>query len=311
MIYTVTLNPSIDYVMRLNEYKEGYVNRTSSEDLLYGGKGINTSVVLSNLGIDNTALGFVGGNIGKEFERLLNNDGIKTEFVYLKNGNTRINVKIKAQQETEINSLGPEISEKELEEFMLKLNKLTSGDFITLAGSVPQSVPTDIYVKIAEQLSRKGVNIVVDAEKKLLTDVLPYRPFFIKPNHHELSEIFGCKLESKEDILGVVRKLQDMGARNIMVSMAGDGGIFLAENNEAYYSPAPVGKVVNSTGAGDSAVAGFLAEYIRSKNYKNAFVFALCAGSASAFSPKLATKDEVNKLYKDFPLDKIEKLQFN
>lgn len=308
MVYTVTLNPAIDYVVRMDEYKEGHVNRTSSEKLMYGGKGINTSVVLTNLGVDNTAFGFVGGYIGKELESLLHNDGIKTDFVHLQNGNTRINVKIKAHNETEINALGPNISEEELEEFMTKLHKLQNGDFITLAGSVPPSVPKDIYVRIAKALADKGINMVVDAEKNLLTDVLPYRPFLIKPNHHEIGAIFDCELKTKTEILSAARNLQKLGARNIFVSMAGDGGLFVSENGEAYYSPAPVGKVVNSTGAGDSSVAGFLAEYIRSNDFKKAFVHGLCAGSASAFSAKLATKEEIGILYDTFSYNKIEAL---
>ena len=306
MVYTLTLNPSIDYILRMNAYTEGRVNRTSSEEMLYGGKGINTSVVLTNLDIDNIALGFVGGNICKEFESLLHNDNVKTDFVVLKNGSTRINVKIKAEKETEINALGPVISAEELNELISKISVLDAEDFITLAGSIPPSVPKDIYVRIAEQLSAKGVNVIVDAEKNLLTDVLPYRPFLIKPNHHELGEIFGRKLNTKSEMLSAAHKLQEMGARNVLVSMAGDGGVFLAENGESLYSPAVSGKVINSTGAGDSTVAGFLAEYIRSNDYKQAFIYGLCAGSASAFSSKLATKREVDLLYKKFPFDKIE-----
>lgn len=306
MIYTLTLNPSIDYVVRMDEYKEGIVNRTSSEALLYGGKGINTSVVLANLGVENIALGFTGGYIGEEFEALLHNDGVKTDFVKLKNGNTRINVKIKAQAETEINAKGPDISTEELENLLLKLDNIQAGDYITLAGSVPPSIPADIYIRIAEKLSRNGVNIIVDAEKNLLTEVLPYKPFLIKPNHHELAEIFGRELMSKEEIISAAKELQKMGARNVLVSMAGDGGIFVGEDNAAYFSPAPTGKVINSTGAGDSTVAGFLAEYIRSANYKKAFIYGLCAGSASAFSEKLATKNEINNLLNTFLYDKIE-----
>ncbi len=308
MIYTVTLNPAIDYVVRMDECKEGHVNRTLSEELMYGGKGVNTSVVLTNLGVDNTALGFVGGYIGKEFEHLLHTDGIKTDFIHLENGNTRINVKIKAQTETEINAQGPKITKEELAAFMTKLHALKKGDYITLAGSVPPSVPKDIYIKIAQELADKDVNIVVDAEKNLLTDVLPHRPFLIKPNHHEIGAIFDCELKTKADILSAARKLQKMGARNIFVSMAGDGGLFLGENTEAYYSPAPVGKVINSTGAGDSSVAGFLAEYVKSGDFKTAFAYGLCAGSASAFSEKLATKDEINALFDAFPFEKIEML---
>ena len=257
-------------------------------------------------GIENIALGFTGGYIGEEFEALLRNDGVKTDFVKLKNGNTRINIKIKAQTETEINAKGPDVSAEELENLLLKLGNIQAGDYITLAGSVPPSIPADIYVRIAEKLSSKGVNIIVDAEKNLLTEVLPYKPFLIKPNHHELAEIFGKELMPREEIISAAKELQKMGARNVLVSMAGDGGIFVGEDNVVYFSPAPKGKVINSTGAGDSTVAGFLAEYIRSGDYKKAFIYGLCAGSASAFSEKLATKNEINNLFNAFSYDKIE-----
>ena len=309
MIYTVTLNPSIDYIVRIEDYKEGYVNRTSSEELLYGGKGINTSVVLTHLGVDNTALGFVGGNTGNEFIKLLTEDGVKTDFVMLKHGNTRINVKIKTNKETEINANGPDISDEELQKLIGKLNNVQEGGYVTLAGSVPSSLPKNIYVEFARKLSAKNVNIVLDAEKQLLTDVLMYNPFLIKPNHYELGDIFNKKLTSKEEIVEYSRKLQDMGARNIFVSMAGDGGIFLSEKGDAYFSPAPRGKVINSTGAGDSLIAGFLSEYIRSKNYINSFVYGLCAGSASAFSKKLATKEDIEKLFSRFEFGKIETIK--
>ena len=306
MIYTLTLNPALDYVVHINKFEEGLVNRTEYEELLYGGKGINTSAVLSNIGIPNIAFGFAGGNIGKEFEKFLKEDGISTDFVYLKNGNTRINVKIKGVSETDINASGPEVSEDEINALFDKITALNEGDFITLAGSVPSSVPDDIYIQIANILSSKKVNVVVDAEKNLLTDVLKYRPFLIKPNHHELGGIFGKKLKSKNEIIWAARELLQQGARNVFVSMAGDGGIFLAENGTAYFAPAPSGKVINSTGAGDSLVAGFLAEYTKTKDYKKAFIYGLCAGSASAFSERLATKDEIDALYNGFDVDKIQ-----
>lgn len=308
MIYTLTLNPSIDYILNIDNFTEGIVNRTVSENMLYGGKGINTSVVLTNIGVDNTALGFVGGYIGKEFEKLLNADGVRTDFVYLKNSNTRINVKIKGKSETDINACGPEIAENEIAALFSKLDNITEGDFITLAGSIPKSVSKDIYVKIAEKLNHKKANLIIDAEKNLLTDVLPYNPFLIKPNHHELGDIFGKKLSNKEEIICAAKELQKMGARNIFISMAGDGGILLAENTTVYISPAPCGKVINSTGAGDSLVAGFLAEFIKTNDYKKAFIYGLCAGSASAFSERLATKDEIDKLYNNFHFEKIETL---
>lgn len=308
MIYTLTLNPAIDYILNIEEFREGFVNRSVSETLLYGGKGINTSVVLTNIGIKNIALGFVGGNIGKEFEKLLSMDGVKTDFVYLENSNTRINVKIKGLNETDINATGPDITGKEIDSLFRKIESVNEGDFITLAGSIPRSVPEDIYVKIANKLSDKKANLVVDAEKNLLTDVLPYKPFLIKPNHHELGDIFGKELKSKSEILSAAKELQKMGARNIFISMAGDGGILVSEDGTTYFSPAPTGKVINSTGAGDSLVAGFLAEYSTTKDCKKAFVYGLCAGSASAFSERLATKNEIDDLYNKFSFDKIESL---
>ena len=306
MIYTITLNPSIDYIVRLDNLKEGFVNRTSSEEILYGGKGINTSVVLNNLSIDNIALGFLGGNIGDEFFKILSEDGVKTDFVKLKHGNTRINIKIKSDKETEINAIGPKISEEEFLEFIKKLECLQSGDYVTFAGSIPSSLPKNIYVELAGRLSEKNVNIIVDAEKNLLTDVLPYKPFLIKPNHHELGAIFNKELTSKEEIAESARKLQKMGARNVFVSMAGDGGVFVSEDGASYFSPAPSGNVINSTGAGDSLVAGFLAEYLNSKDYKKAFIYGLCAGSASAFSAKLASKAEIDELYNKFDFSLIK-----
>ena len=306
MIYTLTLNPALDYVIHISKFKEGLVNRTEYEELLYGGKGINTSAVLSNMGIENVALGFVGGNIGKEFEQLLNKDGISTDFIYLKNGNTRINIKIKGASETDINASGPNVCKDEIDTLFDKITALKENDFITLAGSIPSSVPDDIYIRIAQMLSSKNVNVVVDAEKNLLTDVLKYKPFLIKPNHHELGGIFGKDFKSKNEIISAARELQHQGARNVFVSRAGDGGIFLAENGDAYFSPAPSGKVINSTGAGDSLIAGFLAEYITTNDYKKAFIYGLCAGSASAFSERLAAKNEIDNLYNSFDIDKIQ-----
>lgn len=308
MIYTLTLNPALDYVVNVDEFKEGLVNRTKSEEILYGGKGINTSVVLTNIGVENTALGFVGGYIGKEFERLLNKDDVKTDFIYLNNGNTRINVKIKGINETDINAKGPDVSKSEIDSLFEKIQLLKDGDYITLAGSIPSSVPGEIYVKIARMLKDRNINLVVDAEKELLTDVLQYNPFLIKPNHHELGDIFGKKFSSEEEITSAGKELQKMGARNIFISMAGDGGIFIAEDGKTYYSPAPQGKVVNSTGAGDSLVAGFLAGFLQTNDYKKAFVYGLCAGSASAFSERLATKKEINGLYNGFNFNNIKVL---
>lgn len=308
MIYTLTFNPALDYIIEVSDYKEGMVNRTASEKLLPGGKGINVSIILSHLSTENTALGFVGGFTGNELETLLKKENVQTDFVQLKNGNTRINVKLKADYETEINATGPQISETELNMLYQKLNDLKDGDFLVLAGSIPSSLPDSVYCQIAQNLSEKKINLVIDAEKNLLKDVLKFNPFLIKPNHHELGDFFNERLESTEEIARAAKKLQNMGARNVFVSMAEKGGILACENNEIFFSVAPSGKVINSTGAGDSLLGGFLSEYISSKDYKKAFIKGLCAGSASAFSQNLATKDEIEKLYSFFSKNQIQKL---
>jgi len=308
MIYTLTFNPALDYIVKVSDYKEGMVNRTSSETLLPGGKGINVSMILSHLSTENIALGFVGGFTGTELETLLENEKVQTDFVRLTNGNTRINVKLKADCETEINAAGPKISKAELNMLYKKLNELKDDDFLVLAGSIPSSLPDSIYCQIAQNLSGKKINFVVDAEKNLLKDFLKFKPFLIKPNHHELGDFFNKKLESKEEIACAARKLQEMGARNVFVSMADKGGILACENNEVFFSVAPSGNVINSTGAGDSLLGGFLSEYISSKDYKKAFIMGLCAGSASAFSQNLATKDEIEKIHSFFSKNQIKNL---
>lgn len=308
MIYTLTFNPALDYIIKVPDYKEGQVNRTISEALLPGGKGINVSIILSHLSIKNTALGFVAGFTGNELESLLEKESVKTDFVHLENGNTRINVKLKAASETEINAPGPVIKKEDLNRLYRKLNNLKDGDFLVLSGSIPSSLPSSTYSEIAQMLSNKKINLVVDAEKELLGNVLKFSPFLIKPNHHELSEFFNKKFESKEDILLAAKALQKQGARNVLVSMAGDGGILVCESGETYFSPAPSGKVLNSTGAGDSLLAGFLSQYISSKDYKKAFIMGLCTGSASAFSYNLATKDEIEEIYSSFSENQIQKI---
>lgn len=306
MIYTLTFNPALDYITEVSNFKEGQVNRTSSENILPGGKGINVSIVLSNLNVENTALGFAGGFTGKELESLLREKNIITDFIYVKGGNTRINIKLKTGTETEINATGPVITQTELNQLYKKLEKLHSGDFLVLAGSVPRTLPDTVYSEIAQRISKNKINLIVDAEKKLLENVLKFKPFLIKPNHHELGAILDAALNNKEDIVSAALKLQDMGAKNVFVSMAGDGGIFVSEKRDIFFSPAPVGKVINSTGAGDSLVAGFLSEYIYSKDYKKAFLMGLCSGSASAFSHDLATKDEIEKLYSSLSGNQIQ-----
>lgn len=293
MIYTVTFNPALDYIVNMDNLKLGETNRSTSEMILSGGKGINVSIVLKNLGFDNVALGFVAGFTGEEIENGTRKLGITTDFIHLKEGLSRINVKLKANEETEVNGTGPIISENELNALYGKLENLKKDDILVLAGSVPNTLPQDIYEKIMEMLQDKGIKIVVDATKDLLLNVLKYKPFLIKPNNHELSEIFGVEIKTEQKIIDYAKKLQDKGARNVLVSRAGDGAILIAENGDIYKSPAPKGKVVNSVGAGDSMVAGFIAGYLKNNNYEEAFKTGVASGSASAFSKYLAKKEEI------------------
>lgn len=297
MIYTITFNPALDYIIGVDKLKMGKVNRTSKERMLPGGKGINVSIVLNNLGVSSTALGFVGGFTGQEIERLLLEQGVKTNFVGVKKGISRINIKLKADNETEVNGRGPELDDEEIKSFFQKLNDIKDGDFLVLGGSVPVGVTNSIYSDILNYISEKDINIVVDAEKELLEKTLKYKPFLIKPNHIELGAFFDKTPETKEEVAEYAKTLQKSGARNVFVSMAKDGGVFVAETGEVFFGDAPCGTVVNSTGAGDSAVAGFLSEYIKQGNYYNAFLMGLCTGSASAFSEYLATKEEAESLY--------------
>lgn len=297
MIYTITFNPAIDYIVSVENYKSGIVNRAASEKVLAGGKGINVSTVLKNLGHDNTALGFTAGFTGDEIRRILDTMGVKTDFIHLDTGMTRINVKLKCSEETEVNGIGPEISDRALNELYAKLDKLKNGDILVLAGSIPSSLPESVYCEIMARLKDKDLKIIVDATRDLLVNVLEYKPFLIKPNNHELGEIFGKELKTDAEIIQCAKQLQDKGARNVLVSMAGDGAIMLTEDGEVIKSMPPKGKVVNSTGAGDSMVAGFVAGYLESGSFKTAFLMGLSAGSASAFSENLATGDEVRALY--------------
>ena len=297
MIYTVTFNPSLDYIVRLDSFTAGEINRVNYEQVLAGGKGINVSIVLQNLGQKSTALGFLAGFTGEEIKSQLSGFGVKSDFVQLKNGFSRINVKAKAESETEINGQGPDISEAEREQLFQQLDKLTADDTLVLAGSIPKTLPDDIYQKIMARLDGKGIRIIVDAEKKLLLNVLQYHPFLIKPNNHELGDMFGVKLTSDEEILTYARKLQEKGAQNVLISMAGDGAILLTADGKSYKSPAPKGKLINSVGAGDSMVAGFITGFTESNgNLEKAFHMGVATGSASAFSENLATRPEVEAL---------------
>lgn len=296
MINTITLNPSLDYVVKVDNFKADALNRINSEQIYAGGKGINVSIVLKNLGVDNTALGYVAGFTGDEILRQIKDHNVDCDFVKLQSGMSRINVKLKSDGETEINGAGPDISEKDLKSLYEKINKLGKGDFLILSGSIPKSVPDDIYERIMKSLLDKEVEFIVDATKDLLLKVLKYRPFLIKPNHHELAEMFNVELKNDEDIIAYGKKLQEMGAKNVLISMAGDGAILLPENGEPIKREVPKGTLKNSVGAGDSMVAGFLCGYLKNKDLGEAFKMGIATGSASAFSEELATKEEVENL---------------
>lgn len=298
MINTITLNPSLDYIVKVDDFKVGHVNRTSKEDIYPGGKGINVSIVLKNLGVKNRALGFTAGFTGEEIEKLVANHGVDNEFIRLEKGMSRINVKLKSKEESEINGMGPDISKNDIEKLYEKLEALKVGDFVVLAGSIPNTLPDDIYETIMKDFKDKEINFVVDATKDLLLNVLKYKPFLIKPNHHELGEMFNVKLNSKDEIITYAKKLQEIGARNVIISMAGDGAILIEENGEITISDTPKGTLVNSVGAGDSMVGGFLAGIAENKNIKEAFKIGVATGSASAFSEGLATRDKVEELLK-------------
>lgn len=297
MIYTVTFNPSLDYIVSVKDFRLGLTNRTSSELMLPGGKGINVSTVLGNLGIENTALGFTAGFTGDEIVRRVEEIGVKSDFIRIDSGYSRINLKLKSIDGTEINGCGPDISKDAVKQLMGKLDILKNGDVLVLAGSIPGSVPDSIYKDIMERLSGSGVRTVVDATRDLLVNVLVYHPFLVKPNNHELGEIFMTELRTKEEVIPYARKLQQMGALNVLVSMAGEGAVLAAADGNVYASAAPEGTLVNGVGAGDSMVAGFLAGWMERNEYLHAFRMGVSAGSASAFSEYLATRKEIEAVY--------------
>lgn len=297
MIYTMTFNPSLDYIVKVKEFNLGEVNRTYAEEIYAGGKGINVSTVLGNLGIENKAFGFIAGFIGDEIEKRVIKSGCMADFIKLKSGNSRINVKLKSKEESEINAQGPIIDKEAIDSLYKKLDQLKDGDILVLAGSIPNTLPEDMYEKIINYLSGKDIKFIVDATRNLLVNVLKYHPFLIKPNNHELEEIFNVKLNCKEDIIKYAKKLQDMGALNVLISLAGDGAILLTEDGQILKNKAPKGEVKNSVGAGDSMVAGFTAGYIKEKDYKYALKLGIATGSASAFSEDLATKEKIEEIF--------------
>ena len=297
MVYTLTLNPSIDYIVEMEEFLEGKVNRTKAEKILPGGKGINVSWVLKNLGTENSALGIISGFTGNIIEEETKKLGIKTDFLVAENGFSRINVKIKAEEETEINGQGPKVLEEELKKLYKKLDKIKENDFLVLAGSVPKTLPKTIYSDIMEYLKPKKLNIIVDTTGESLTSTLKHKPFLIKPNNFELGEIFGVQIKTEDDVIKYSKKLQDMGALNVLVSLGGDGALLLCENGEVKKCDALDGKVINTTGAGDSLVAGFITGFIETKDYDYALKLGVASGCASAFSENLATGEEIRGIF--------------
>lgn len=296
MIYTITFNPALDYIVKMDDFNLGYVNRSVNESVYAGGKGINVSIVLSNLEVKNKALGFVAGFTGDEIERRVREFGCDTDFIKLKEGMSRINVKIKADVESEINGGGPNISEEALNTLYEKLDQLVKGDILVLAGSIPKSMPVDIYERIMKRLENRGIKFIVDTTGESLLKVLKYNPFLIKPNHHELGDLFGVKLKNKEEVIEYAKKLKDKGAENVIISMAGDGAVLINSDGDVITSDVPKGVVKNSVGAGDSMVAGFIAGYLNSGKIEEGFKLGVATGSASAFSEGLAEKDYVYEL---------------
>jgi len=306
MFYTMTLNPALDYNMTLNEFARSRVNRSVKEEMIPGGKGLMVSRMLKNLGIESTAFGLVAGFTGAELTRMVHDLGVRTSFVSLPNGMTRINVKLWGGLEGEINASGPACDEKSLQALFEKLTVLTKEDTLVLSGSVPASLPKDIYVDMIKHVKEKGARIVVDATGELLKNTLPYRPFLIKPNHHELGELYGVSLTTKEDVAQYAKKLQAEGARNVLVSMAGDGAVLVGADGSVWFGEAPQGTVVNTVGSGDSMVAGFLAGYEAAHSVEQAFRTGIASGSASAFSAELGTKVEVEILLQQVQVNRVE-----
>ena len=299
MIYTITFNPALDYISKVDNFEIGKINRTKEEKVLPGGKGLNVSTVLKNLGFQSTALGFIAGFTGKELKTEIEKYGIQTDFIEVKEGITRINVKISSDVETALNGNGPIITEEDIEKLLEQISKFNNEDIVILAGNIPKGIKNNIYEIICSKLEKNGVTFVVDSTKELLINVLKYKPFLIKPNKEELEETFKEKIETNEDIVKYAEKLQDMGARNVLISLGGDGAILITETKEVYYSKAPKGKVLNTVGSGDSMVAGFIAGYQKNRDYNEAFKMGIAAGSASAFSMNLATLPEVKSLLKE------------
>lgn len=297
IIYTVTFNPSLDYIVSVDDFAMGMTNRTTGEQIVPGGKGINVSIVLNHLGIENTALGFTAGFTGEQIEKEVGCIGLRTDFIHVEHGYSRINVKLKGYEGTEINGMGPAITDTCVKRLYEKLDTLQGEDILVLAGSIPKCLSDSVYSDILERLMGKNIRFVVDATGKLLLNVLRYKPFLVKPNNHELGELFGTKLHTKQEVIPYAKKLQEMGAENVLVSMSGQGAVLLDAAGGIHSLPAPEGKLINAVGAGDSMVAGFLAGWMRKRDYEYAFRMGIAAGSASAFSECLASGEEIEKVY--------------
>ena len=306
MIYTVTLNPSIDYVIKVDKLTTGNINRVNEEHVYPGGKGINVTRILKSLDNDNIALGFVSGFTGDYIINSLQELNLKSDFIKVKEGFTRINVKVKSEEETEINGQGPKISEEELNQFYKVIDKLVDGDILILSGSIPSCLDERLYESIMKKVEDRDIKVIVDATKNLLLNVLKYKPFFIKPNNHELAEMFNVELNSTEDVVFYARKLKEMGAQNVLISMGKDGALLVTENDEVFASSVAKGEVVNSVGAGDSMVAGFIAGYLKSNSYEEALRFCAASGGATAFSSDLATREFIDKLVDEIKIEKIK-----
>lgn len=296
MIYTVTFNPALDYTMKVNNLHTGEINRADSEQMNYGGKGINVSAILSRLKTENKALGFIAGFSGDKLAEMLNADGIDNDFVKLNNGFTRINVKIKSDNETDINANGPDIHKEDLEKLFEKLDALKQGDYLVLAGSIPKSLPDNIYENILERLKNRNIKFVIDATGDLLLNVLHFKPFLIKPNHHELGELFDVKIKEYDDIVKYSKLLQEKGAENVLVSCGKKGAVLLDSQGNTYQIGNVPGKIISSVGCGDSMVAGFVAGYIEKGDYAYALKLGAACGNATAFSQSLATKEEIDAM---------------
>jgi len=306
MIYTITFNPSLDYSMMVNHFEIGETNRSSKEEMYPGGKGFNVSTILQRLSLSNTALGFIAGFTGKEIELQLKNRGFYTDLIELDEGISRINVKMKGQYESEINASGPDIPQDKLDLLFTKLNQIEDGDVLILAGSIPPSLPNDIYQQIMKQLSVKNIKIIVDATNELLLKVLPYKPFLIKPNLRELEEIFNTTINTQEELISYALKLQEQGAINVLISLGKDGAMLISEDHHVYSCPAAKGKLVNSVGSGDSMVAGFLAGYLKDNDYKEALRLGSACGGATAFSSDLAQRETIDEVYQQLEVITIK-----